>query len=35
MLVRNELKLAQLEMTRQGKQAWFGIGILGNMAFCW
>ena len=33
-LVRDELKLAQLEMTRKGKQAGFGIGMLGNMAFC-
>jgi Putative Actinobacterial Holin-X, holin superfamily III len=30
-LVRDELKLAQLEMTRKGKQAEFGIGMLGNM----
>jgi len=33
--VRDELKLAQLEMTRKGKQGGFGIGMLGNMAFCW
>ena len=35
MPLRDELKLAQLEMTRKGKQAGFGIGMLGNMAFCW
>jgi uncharacterized membrane protein YqjE len=29
-LVRDELKLAQLEMTRKGKQAGFGIGMLGG-----
>jgi hypothetical protein len=29
-LVRDELKLAQLEMTRKGKQAGVGIGILGG-----
>jgi Putative Actinobacterial Holin-X, holin superfamily III len=28
-LVRDELKLAQLEMIRQGKQAGFGAGLLG------
>lgn len=28
-LVRDELKLAQLEMTRKGKQAGLGIGMLG------
>ena len=27
-LVRDELRLAQLEMTRKGKQAGFGIGML-------
>jgi uncharacterized membrane protein YqjE len=29
-LVRDELKLAQLEMTRKGKQAGIGAGILGG-----
>jgi Putative Actinobacterial Holin-X, holin superfamily III len=29
-LVRDELKLAQLEMTRKGKQAGAGIGMLGG-----
>jgi uncharacterized membrane protein len=29
-LVRDELKLAQLEMTRKGKQARMGIGMLGS-----
>jgi len=29
-LVRDELKLAQLEMTRKGKQAGTGIGMLGG-----
>jgi uncharacterized membrane protein YqjE len=29
-LVRNELKLAQLEMTRKGKQAGSGFGMLGG-----
>ncbi len=29
-LVRDELKLAQLEMTRKGKQAASGIGMLGG-----
>jgi hypothetical protein len=29
-LVREELKLAQLEMTRKGKQAGVGAGILGS-----
>src|ERR1700739_2276425 len=29
-LVRDELKLAQLEMTRKGKQAGAGIGMLGS-----
>jgi hypothetical protein len=29
-LVRDELKLAQLEMTRKGKQAGSGIGMLGG-----
>jgi multisubunit Na+/H+ antiporter MnhG subunit len=28
--VRDELKLAQLEMTRKGKQAGLGIGMLGG-----
>ena len=28
-LVRDELKLAQLEMTRKGKQAGFGFGMFG------
>ena len=35
-LVRDELKLAQLEMTRKGKQAGLGVGLLGGggvMAF--
>ena len=32
MLVRGELKLAQLEMTRKGKQAGSGIGMLGGSA---
>ena len=31
-LVRGELKLAQLEMTRKGKQAGFGVGMLGGSA---
>lgn len=31
-LVRDELKLAQLEMTRKGKQAGLGIGMLGGGA---
>jgi uncharacterized membrane protein YqjE len=31
-LVRDELKLAQLEMTRKGKQAGFGVGMLGGSA---
>ena len=31
-LVRNELKLAQLEMTRKGKQAGSGAGFLGGGA---
>jgi uncharacterized membrane protein YqjE len=31
-LVRGELKLAQLEMTRKGKQAGSGIGMLGGSA---
>jgi Putative Actinobacterial Holin-X, holin superfamily III len=30
LLVRDELKLAQLEMTRKGKQAGAGIGMLGS-----
>jgi hypothetical protein len=30
MLVRDELRLAQLEMTRKGKQAGAGIGMLGS-----
>ena len=30
MLVRDELRLAQLEMTRKGKQAGVGIGMLGG-----
>lgn len=30
MLVRDELKLAQLEMTRKGKQAGAGAGLLGG-----
>jgi hypothetical protein len=29
-LVRDELKLAQLEMTRKGKQAGVGFGVLGG-----
>jgi Putative Actinobacterial Holin-X, holin superfamily III len=29
-LVRDELKLAQLEMTRKGKQAGAGVGMLGG-----
>ena len=29
-LVRDELRLAQLEMTRKGKQAGFGAGLLGT-----
>jgi hypothetical protein len=29
-LVRDELKLAQLEMTRKGKQAGIGFGVLGG-----
>src|ERR1700761_5213177 len=29
-LVRDELRLAQLEMTRKGKQAGAGIGMLGS-----
>jgi hypothetical protein len=29
-LIRDELKLAQLEMTRKGKQAGSGIGMLGG-----
>jgi uncharacterized membrane protein YqjE len=32
LLVRDELKLAQLEMTRKGKQAGFGVGMLGGSA---
>ena len=31
-LVRDELKLAQLEMTRKGKQAGVGAGMLGGSA---
>jgi uncharacterized membrane protein YqjE len=31
-LVRDELKLAQLEMTRKGKQAGLGAGLLGGSA---
>jgi uncharacterized membrane protein YqjE len=31
-LVRDELKLAQLEMTRKGKQAGIGFGVLGGSA---
>jgi hypothetical protein len=31
-LVRNELKLTQLEMTRKGKQAGSGAGLLGSGA---
>jgi hypothetical protein len=30
LLVRDEMKLAQLEMTRKGKQAGFGVGMLGG-----
>ena len=30
MLVRDEFKLAQLEMTRKGKQAGIGAGLLGG-----
>ncbi len=30
MLVRDELKLAQLEMTRKGKQAGIGVGMFGG-----
>jgi uncharacterized membrane protein YqjE len=30
LLVRDELKLAQLEMTRKGKQAGLGVGMLGG-----
>jgi uncharacterized membrane protein YqjE len=30
LLVRDELKLAQLEMTRKGKRAGMGIGMLGG-----
>ena len=29
-LVRDELKLAQLEMTRKGKQAGLGVGLFGG-----
>jgi hypothetical protein len=29
-LVRDEMKLAQLEMTRKGKQAGMGVGMLGG-----
>ena len=29
-LVRDELKLAQLEMTRKGKQAGLGVGLFGS-----
>jgi membrane protein len=29
-LVRDELKLAQLELTRKGKQAGIGVGLLGS-----
>ena len=29
-LVRDELKLAQVEMTRKGKQAGLGVGLLGG-----
>ncbi len=29
-LIREELKLAQLEMTRKGKQAGVGAGLLGG-----
>ena len=31
-LVRDELKLAQLEMTCKGKQAGFGVGMVGGSA---
>ncbi len=31
-LVRDELKLAQLEMTRKGKQAGIGVGMFGGSA---
>lgn len=31
-LVRDELKLAGLEMSRKGKQAGFGVGMLGGSA---
>ena len=31
-LVRDELKLAQLEMSRKGKQAGLGVGMLGGSA---
>jgi membrane protein len=31
-LVHDELKLAQLEMSRKGKQAGFGVGMLGGSA---
>ncbi len=31
-LVRDELKLAQLEMTRKGQQAGLGAGLLGGSA---
>jgi hypothetical protein len=31
-LVRDELKLAQLEMSRKGKQAGVGVGMLGGSA---
>src|ERR1700761_9856738 len=30
LLVRDELKLAQLEMTRKGKQAGIGVGMFGG-----
>ena len=30
LLVRDELKLAQLEMTRKGKQAGLGVGLFGG-----
>jgi hypothetical protein len=30
MLIRDELKLAQVEMTRKGKQAGSGVGLLGG-----
>jgi hypothetical protein len=32
-LMRDELKLAQLEMTRKGKRAGMGIGMLGAAAW--